>query len=185
MNHRNNRRSEATKNKIKQTLIEMLHTQDLDKVTVQALCEKAAINRSTFYNHYESPIAVLNTIEFDFTAKLKEYLTSENCLDFNTDNLIPMITKTLEFLQGNKNICFLLKTPSSTSLFKQNVYREIFKTSLMNHSIFQKYSEEHLQYAQAFILYGCGHTIDLWLNRDCEESPQEIAKLLAAFISRL
>ena len=49
----------------------------------------------------------------------------------------------------------------------------------------EKYSEEHLQYAQAFILYGCGHTIDLWLNRDCEESPQEIAKLLAAFISRL
>ena len=42
MNHRNNRRSEATKNKIKQTLIEMLHTQNINKVTVQALCEKAA-----------------------------------------------------------------------------------------------------------------------------------------------
>lgn len=185
MNHRNNRRSEATKNKIKQTLIEMLHTQDINKVTVQALCEKAAINRSTFYNHYESPIAVLNTIEFDFTAKLKEYLTNENCLDFNTDNLIPMISKTLEFLQSNKNICFLLKTPSSTTAFKQNVYREIFKTSLMNHSIFDKYSTEQLPYAQSFILYGCGHTIDLWLNKDCVESPQEIATLLANFISSL
>ncbi len=117
MNHRNNRRSEATKTKIKQTLVDMLHTQDLNKITVQALCEKAAINRSTFYNHYESPSAVLDTIEDEFINKLKEHLQNENCLDFSSDKLIPTIVKTLEFLMANKNVCFLMKNNESAHYF--------------------------------------------------------------------
>ena len=185
MNHRNNRRSEATKTKIKQTLVDMLHTQDINKITVQALCELASINRSTFYNHYESPEAVLDTIECEFIAKLEEHLLAENCLELQNGNFITMIAKTLEFLQMNKNICFLIKTSNLRPTFKKNIFREIFKTSLMNHSVFDKYDQDSLPYAQAFILYGCGHTIDLWLNRGCEESPQEIAVLLANFITRL
>ena len=185
MNHRNNRRSEATKNKIKQTLIDMLHTQDINKITVQALCEKAAINRSTFYNHYESPLAVLSNIEYEFVSKLENYLAGEICLDCNRENLTNMISKILEFIQANKNICFLLTVPSLRHIFKQNIFREIFNTSLVQHPVFDKYKGDMLPYAQAFILYGCGHAIDFWLNEDCKESPQEIASLLANFITCL
>jgi len=185
MNHRNNRRSEATKNKIKQTLVDMLHTQDINKITVQALCEKAAINRSTFYNHYESPMAVLSNIEYEFVTKLTDALQNDICVDCNIDNLTTMLGHILELIQTNKNICFLLKVPSLRPVFKKNIFREVFKTSLMKHPVFDKYKGDSLPYAQSFILYGCGNVIDLWLNGDCKESPQEIAALLAGFITRL
>ena len=185
MNHRNNRRSAATKIKIKQTLVDMLHTQELNKITVQALCEKAAINRSTFYNHYESPMAVLSDIEQDFIATLEQHLEGKICTDSNKENLILMLTRILECIQANKNICFLLGVPSLRTIFTRNVFRDVFRASLMKHPVFEKYAGDSLPYAQAFILYGCGHVIDLWLNGDCSESPQEIAALLANFIIRL
>ena len=185
MNHRNNRRSEATKNKIKQTLVDMLHTQDINKITVQALCENANINRSTFYNHYESPLAVLSNIQYEFAAKLEDYLKQDTYVDWDKANLTHMLTRVLEFIQANKNVCFLLKVPSLRSSFKKNIFRDIFKSSLMKHPIFDKYAEDNLPYAQSFILYGCGNVIDLWLNQGCKESPHEIASLLADFITRL
>ena len=107
MNHRNNRRSEATKNKIKQTLVNMLHTQNISKITVQALCEQASINRSTFYNHYESPLSVLANIEYEFVAKLETYLKEDICLECNLENLTGMLARILEFIQMNQNVCFL------------------------------------------------------------------------------
>lgn len=186
MNHRNNRRSEATKNKIKQTLVDMLHEQDISKITVQALCEKASINRSTFYNHYESPTAVLSSIEAEFAAGMENYLHSEELLsECNMQNLTQVITKMLEYIQMNQNICFLLKTPSLRPVFRRNVFRNTFQSSLMKHPVFEKYDADSLPYAQTFILYGCGHVIDLWLFGECKESPQEIAALLADFITRL
>ena len=185
MNNRNNRRSEATKNKIKQTLIDMLHTQEINKITVQALCEKAAINRSTFYNHYESPLAVLSNIEYEFVAKFEIYMAGNICLDYNKENLTNMIGRILEFIQANHNICFLLKTPNLHPFFRRNIFREIFKSSLMKHPVFEKYTGDTLPYAQSFILYGCGHTIDLWINEGCNDSPQAIAGMLADFITRL
>ena len=163
----------------------MLHTQDISKITVQALCEKAEINRSTFYNHYESPIAVLSNIEYDFVTKLDTYVKGNICLDCNIDNLTDMFRGILEFIQMNQHICFLLKIPSLQNIFKKNVFREIFKSSLMKHPVFEKYAGESLPYAQSFILYGCGHVIDLWLNEGCKESPHEIASLLANLITKL
>ena len=185
MNHRNNRRSEATKNKIKQTLVDMLHTQDINKITVQALCEKAGINRSTFYNHYESPLAVLSNIEYEFVTKLEPYLSKDICTDSGITNLTNMISRILECIQENQNICFLLREPGLQNIFKRNVFRDIFKASLMMHPVFEKYAGDMLPYAQSFILYGCGHVIDLWLNEGCKESPQEIAGILADFITKL
>lgn len=185
MNHRNNRRSEATKNKIKQTLVDMLHTQDISKITVQALCEKAVINRSTFYNHYESPLAVLANIEYVFVSKLEAYMEGNICLDYNKENLTYMIGRILEFIQANHNICFLLKTPNLLPFFRRNIFREIFKASLMKHPVFEKYTGDTLPYAQSFILYGCGHAIDHWINEGCKESPHEIAEMLSDFITRL
>lgn len=185
MNHRNNRRSEATKNKIKQTLVDMLHEQDINKITVQALCEKASINRSTFYNHYESPTAVLSSIEVEFAAGMESHLQDDEFSVFDTQTLTILIARMLEYIQRNQNICFLLKTPSLRPMFRRNVFLNIFKSSLLKHPVFEKYKEDSLPYAQTFILYGCGHVIDLWLTGECKESPQEIAALLAGFIARL
>ena len=45
-------RIEKTRNSIVNTFLELRSKKDLEKITVKELCEKAQINKSTFYSHY-------------------------------------------------------------------------------------------------------------------------------------
>lgn len=185
MNHRNNRRSEATKTKIKQALVDMLHHQELSKITVQALCEEASINRSTFYNHYQSPQSVLKNIEKDFIFGLNNYVSADSHPEQETSDLCQLLTRVLEYTQANQHICFLLQIPALQPAFRKNIFDSLFHSGTADHPAFEKYSDEMLAYTQTFVMYGCGHVIELWLQGGCKESPYEIACLLAGFIEKL
>lgn len=182
MNHRNNRRSEATRKKIKQSLIQMLHEQPLNKITVHALCETADINRSTFYNHYDCPETVIKSIERDFLTGLDKHMDGFRVTAETPDSLIVVLTLILEYLKENKDICFLLQTQSLAPFFRRSVFRNVFSSYVVNHPLFKRYEGKTLEYVQIFLLYGCGHCIDRWLKDGCDSKPQEIAELLSQFL---
>ena len=46
-----------TKMVVKESLMELLRVKPVAKVTVTEICERAGINRATFYAHYSDPTA--------------------------------------------------------------------------------------------------------------------------------
>ena len=48
-----NRRTAYTKTAIRRTFFELLEEKDFDKISVREICQRADINRSTFYRHYD------------------------------------------------------------------------------------------------------------------------------------
>ena len=42
-----------TKMMLKEALLKLLHTRQLNKITITDLCRESGINRATFYRHYE------------------------------------------------------------------------------------------------------------------------------------
>ena len=46
-------RSAQSKATLKTAFLELFQTEEPDQITVVKLCEKAGLNRSTFYAHYE------------------------------------------------------------------------------------------------------------------------------------
>ena len=46
------RRVKYTKKALKNSLIDSLKEKTIEKITVKELCEKADVNRGTFYSHY-------------------------------------------------------------------------------------------------------------------------------------
>ena len=46
-------RIEKTKTAIHNTFLELRSKKPLEKITIKELCEKAQINKSTFYSHYK------------------------------------------------------------------------------------------------------------------------------------
>lgn len=174
MNRQNNRRSEATKAKIQQTLLTMLQEQELDKITVQALCEKAGINRSTFYNHYESPESVLVYIEHNFLTEFYNYV-SQNTKPEQQDDLCHVLAQALTYLKENREFCLVGLQPSLRSYFVERIFKRQFFFLLHRHHLLETTSEEMLPYAQTFLIAGCGQVVELWLQSGCKESPDEIA----------
>ena len=54
MENRENLRVRQTRHRLSEALMEMLMDRSLRSVSIRELCQKAGINRTTFYNHYGS-----------------------------------------------------------------------------------------------------------------------------------
>lgn len=52
-------------------MLELLKKQSISKITVKELCEKADVNRATFYNHYYDIRNVLEHMEENIVNFLK------------------------------------------------------------------------------------------------------------------
>ena len=52
-----------TKKNIRDTFIELRKTYSVDEIKVNMLCEKAMINKTTFYNHYQDIYALSEELE--------------------------------------------------------------------------------------------------------------------------
>ena len=72
MNTPNNKRTLATEECLKNTLISLLKDKELADITVTELCDTADIERSTFYAHYEDVFALGNACATDIEKQLSE-----------------------------------------------------------------------------------------------------------------
>ena len=91
------RRVKYTKNIIKECLIELLQSKDLNKITVSELCEKADINRATFYRYYIDIFDLLEKMEQELIDHLKEMLP-----DYQDYSMKDIVEEYLKVLLKNK-----------------------------------------------------------------------------------
>lgn len=66
---------------IKKTLIEIMSEKEISKITVSELCEKAKINRKTFYRHYSEIADVTAELENETFEEISESFRNESILD--------------------------------------------------------------------------------------------------------
>ena len=52
MNTPNNKRKRDSQERIERVFIELIQTKELNEITVSDICNKADLNRSTFYANY-------------------------------------------------------------------------------------------------------------------------------------
>lgn len=75
MNIKENQRTRLSKILLKNALTDILKEKgSVNKVSVRELCERAQLNRSTFYAHYSEPKELLNEIENDLLQSTREHL---------------------------------------------------------------------------------------------------------------
>ena len=70
-----------TKTAIHNTFLELRSKKPLEKITIKELCEKAQINKSTFYSHYKDIFDLSDQFETEVVASVIEAIQNpENCL---------------------------------------------------------------------------------------------------------
>ncbi len=88
---REDRRTQMTKRMLRDNLLELLEHQNIQKISVRALCEQADINRSTFYKYYKSQYDLLKGVSFSDdllgkrSAKDREKLRTWTFYQFEQD----------------------------------------------------------------------------------------------------
>ena len=168
-----------------EALLILLETKDIDFISVKEVCEKAGVNRSTFYLHYDTiddlfveTIEMLNR-EFLSSFEVKDVKplikngTKEDIVFINDDFLKPY----LEFVYKNKRVMKMIhKQPY---LFKvENIYKnfseELFFPILSRFGV----PKEEQIFRLEYFTRGVAGIIDKWLETNCEISIEKISKII-------
>ena len=70
MNTKNNRRRMNSQARIREIFLELLRHKDLADITVAELCERAGINRSTFYANFDGIYGLAEAIYEDLSKEV-------------------------------------------------------------------------------------------------------------------
>lgn len=141
MNLKNNLRARKTLNTIKQTFKEMLMEMDFEKITITELCNRADINRRTFYSHFDSLDDLLITIQNDLSSEFYERIKDYDHI-LNVEELVKEYFlfseengKLTEKLHSNINFDYIRQQVTNNVTLK--VYDNNFK-SIENYDIFTR-----------------------------------------------
>lgn len=169
-----------------EALILLLEKKDYPFITVKEICEKAGVNRSTFYLHYE-------TID-DLLAECIEYVGSKISAKFNSEVINIKTIKTcpleelvlvspkylvpyLEFVKENKTVYKVAQS-------QPNVLREEQIVKHLNNNLFEPILDrfnvpKHEQiYLIKFYLSGMGAVIMEWIKNNCKDPIETIVNIL-------
>ncbi|MBR6516294.1 MAG: TetR/AcrR family transcriptional regulator [Bacilli bacterium] len=170
-----------------EALLLLLEKKEYEFITVKEICEKAGVNRSTFYLHYESIDDLLyETIEMIskrfYNAFNNEIITpntknKDDLFLINDQYLIPY----LEFIKENKKIYKLIhQNPyifGKQDAF-QKLYNNLFSVILDRYGV----ASDEKEYIFAFFSFGLVAVIQKWIENDCKDDIYKIAKIMKSVI---
>ena len=86
------------------TLLELLKEQPFEKIKVSNICQRARINRSTFYSHYNDKYELMVDFMNNLKESLKEELKKNNYSPNTRDYYIKMIGLLLNHIEEKKDV---------------------------------------------------------------------------------
>ncbi|MCR5771952.1 MAG: TetR/AcrR family transcriptional regulator [Butyrivibrio sp.] len=178
---------------IDKAFIELLSIKDVQYITIKEICEKAGVNRSTFYLHYENINDLLEeTIDYinnDFRHSFEldgdgfvnriEELPLEDLILIKREYLIPY----LEYVKGHKNVYRAAVNNSVIMRSEQkmsSLYMRVLKPIFIRFGI----PENEQKYWMKFYINGVMAIVFEWLKNDCKESVEEIFSIIEKCIGR-
>ena len=169
-----------------EALILLLEKKEYSFITIKEVCEKAGVNRSTFYLHYETMDDLLtesiryigNKIHKKFGNKVinKQVINKselEDLLLITPEYLLPY----LEFLKENKaiyKIAFSQPNILKEQYIVNHLYKNIFEPILDRFSI----PKNEQKYMMSFYLAGMSAIMISWIKNDCKDDMESIVNIL-------
>lgn len=159
-----------------EAFIALLEKKDFDYITVKEICEKAGVNRSTFYLHYETIGDLLHeSIEYmnrtcfaSFPAMdvstVMETGSVADLILVREEYLIPYLT----FIRDNKCL-FRTAVAKSSLLNGADTFAYISETIIAPILTRFHYAAEEIGYVAAFYVNGLIAVVMEWVKRDCRE----------------
>lgn len=170
-----------------EALIALLEKKDLEYITVKEICEKAGVNRSTFYLHYETVADLVNETVVMINERFLSYFprSSEDFageMDSRELNDLVLITREyllpyLRFIRDNKAV-YRAALRNPVNIQADDRYGQLKKQIIA--PILERFEipAEHHPYYIAYYIQGIMAIIKEWLCRDCREEVETVASII-------
>ena len=154
-----------TKKNIRDAFLELRKKHSVDEIKVNVLCEKAMINKTTFYNHYQDI--------YELSEEL-EKVVLDNFLN-NFQDIDMMLTDSQRFINGMHGV---LES-------ENDMLRIVFKDKMdeLIERIEKRIRNYYAKEDQMLISFLIGGSIHLMMKS--KEDNHEVEKFLVSVISKL
>ncbi|MFB0920406.1 MAG: TetR/AcrR family transcriptional regulator [Oscillospiraceae bacterium] len=172
---KSDRRVTYTKMVLKKSLLELIYEKPVNKITVKEICEKADINRATFYSHFNDVYDMLDQIENELYGTIKHTLDK----GWRANSLTELLTGVCTDLKLNEDVC---KAILSENGDKDFLNRALFIAQDKCVSDWKaaapKADMETLEKIYTFFSHGSAAIVLSWVKSGMVESPSEIASFI-------
>ncbi|WP_071441238.1 TetR/AcrR family transcriptional regulator [Traorella massiliensis] len=174
MNQKKNKHYQQTHQKIKDTLLEIIY--EKKKVNIAQICRHAGINRTTFYQHYEDIVELIEDVQSSiFKQLIKTYDNEPEKIEFMSFRSYEIFALHVKENQHFYKLYFEMNTTFPLKDGLEEMWEAIIVPYFHDRGI---YDEEVM--ALRFICYQAGFTITLkkWVDQNCHLKIQEVAQIL-------
>lgn len=183
----------ATAARMDEAFLALLEEKDFAYITVKEICEKAGVNRSTFYLHYETVGDLLAESTRYIIDKLVENMPQDTADFFEKLQTRPLeelhlitpeyLTPYLNFVKEHRRI-FRTAVEQASVLGMDDVYlalnRHVF-APILNRFHVLPFEQK---YMMPFYINGLMGIINEWLKEDCKDSVEQITSVIQLCIAR-
>jgi len=144
----------------------------ISKITPTELCRHAGLNRNTFYTHYNSPEALLESIEDEFLEQVQHSIEHPRI----SGSIISSMTGICQAIYDNRDLCAVLFTEYGNKDFLRRIIslaHDITLSEWKTLCVNEENGQVELLYC--FFANGSVSAIQKWILDGMKKSPHEIA----------
>lgn len=168
-----NKRSDATKELLKDAFWELYEKKTIDKITIREITNKAGLNRGTFYAHYLDIYDVLQQIKDNILCDMEQnsiklfrfFFTYESDFEYFND-FITRYEKYLKVLIGKKG------DPEFIYKVKDIMKRTVLVNLPENHN------QTDIDYILEYIASAHIGSLNFWYENDRDKTMANLVKLI-------
>lgn len=171
---KSDRRVRYTKMVLKNAVVDLMQEKPIGKITVKEICEKADVNRGTFYSHYSDQFDLQKQV-FDELVSGVDQIMDSSYFSANVERSGEMLTRIFGYLHDNRRIVSVMLGENCTIDLQGEILSFLKRKNLFGLLPPQSSVGEYLY---AFTASGCLGVVRKWLL-DGSEAAEDIARFVA------
>ncbi len=150
------------------------------------LCERADVNRGTFYNHFKDKDDLDRALQLDFMQGLEEFranVQKMTLVDLAKLKIakkpLPVLVELFDYLRGQSAYLSVMLGPAGNAEFKQTI-QDTLCTDLIMSMLHDKYKNSpsvFVDYYVAFYSAAYLGVISKWFEDGMRESSEDMARI--------
>lgn len=174
--------------KMQSALINLLEDNEFADINIMDICQKAGVNRSTFYAHYDNTYDLLKETYEAMIGNFLSECTFDDPIDLtkiqnlNKDDLNLCTPKYLlpylQYIQKHKRLFKIYAKNANafeTNNMEEYMIDNLFVPIYAKHGVTDK---KLIYYMQKYFLKGIDAIINEWVNNDCEDDILFICEII-------
>ena len=176
-----NQRTRLTKRLLRESLLGLLEEKPVERITVKELCERAELNRSTFYAYYQDVVQLYYEMGNELVDALLDYVRDMGADRVQTEPMLAYIKERREmFALLIYNGQFMdMNAPLQRRVFEETI-RYIWPAGAE-----MSVAGPEWKYILQYMFMGGSGLIHRWVRDGCDMEPAELAALLGGLTETL